>query len=151
MKDTGFRSSFIDIMMLRPDARTSAMAVCSAGSAISTTPPHLAPIFVPREAEIAHHLDELLHLARVLVRPVVEFDQQHGLGLFAHEFLERRAEHRDRPGEIEHRLVDQLDRDRAQLHQMLGRVHRLVELAEMADADHALAEHRPELQLAPAW
>ena len=44
-------------------------------------------MLVPGEAEVAHHLDELFHLARVLVRPVVEFDEQHGFGLFADEFF----------------------------------------------------------------
>src|SRR5258707_861495 len=42
-KETGFPSSFIDIMMLRAAVRVSPMAACSFGSKISTTPPHLAP------------------------------------------------------------------------------------------------------------
>ena len=33
-----------------------------------------------------------------------------------------------------------------QLHQMLGGIHRLVETAEMADAEHLVADHRPQLQ-----
>ena len=32
------------------------------------------------------------------------------------------------------------------LHQMLGGIHRLVEAAEMADAQHLVADHRPQLQ-----
>ena len=42
-KEIGFPSSFIDIMMLRPEVRTSAIAACSFGSSTSTTPPHFAP------------------------------------------------------------------------------------------------------------
>jgi hypothetical protein len=37
MKDTGFPSPFIDIMMLRPDLRTSQMSRWNAGSVASIT------------------------------------------------------------------------------------------------------------------
>ena len=50
-------------------------------------------------------------------------------------------------GELEHGAVDQLDRDRLELDQMLRGVHRLVERAEVAGADRALAQQRRELQL----
>src|SRR5215468_6247282 len=43
-KETGLPSSFIDIMMLRPAVRTSAMPACSLGSSTSSTPPHRAPV-----------------------------------------------------------------------------------------------------------
>ncbi len=42
-KETGFPCSFIDIMMLSPEVRTSEIAVWSEGSITSTTPPHFAP------------------------------------------------------------------------------------------------------------
>ena len=32
---------------------------------------------------------------------------------------------------------------------MLGRVHRLIEAAEMADAEHLVSDERPQLQLDP--
>ena len=47
----------------------------------------------------------------------------------------------------EHGAIDQFHRNRAELHQMLGGIHRLVEAAEMADAEHLVADHRPQLQL----
>ena len=56
-------------------------------------------------------------------------------------------EHRDVAAEREHGAVDQFDRDRPQLDQMLGGVHRLVETAEMADAERLVADDRPQLQL----
>ena len=55
-------------------------------------------------------------------------------------------EHRDLAPQRQHGAVDQFHRDRAQFHQMLGRIHRLVKTAEMADAQHLVADHRPQLQ-----
>ena len=55
--------------------------------------------------------------------------------------FERRAEHRDVAREPDHGAIDQLDRDRAELDDVLRRLHRLVEAAEMAGADRAPAEH----------
>ena len=72
--------SFIDIMMLRPEVRTSVIAACSSGSSTSTTPPHLRAALVPGEAEIAHQLVELAQPAQILVLIVLaELDQQDGV------------------------------------------------------------------------
>ena len=70
---------------------------------------------------------------RLLVAVVLgEFDQQHRLGLAAHELFHRRPEHGDVARQLDHGAVDQFHRDRPQLHDVLGGVHRLVEAAEMA-------------------
>ena len=141
-------ASFIDIMTLRPAARKSAIAVCSAGSVTSTTPPHLRWGLLQREAEIGHQLGELLQASQIVGLILLgEFDHQHGVGIAAHGGCDHRLEHRDVAPERDHGAVDQLDRDRLQLHQMLGRIHRLVEAAEMADAERPVADHRPQLQL----
>jgi hypothetical protein len=43
--------------------------------------------------------------------------------------------------------IGQFHRDRPQLHQVLGRIHRLIKTAEVADAQHLVADHRPQLEL----
>ncbi len=111
---------------------------------------HTAPfgaVLVEAEAEIAHRGGEILQPALVLHLALVELDQQDRLRLAVHEGLQRRAEHGDLARELQHGAVDQLDRDRLELDQMLRRIHRLIERAEMARAHHAPAQHRRQLQL----
>ena len=45
-KETGLPASFIDIITLRPAARTSPIAVCNVASITSTTPPQRAPVWL---------------------------------------------------------------------------------------------------------
>ncbi len=75
-----------------------------------------APLFsalVPAEAEIAHQVLEALQPADIFFLIVLaEFDEQDRVGIPAHEFLQRRAEHGDRRGKLDHGAVDELDRDR---------------------------------------
>ena len=111
---------------------------------------HAAPFalrLVPAKTEIGHQLAELLQSPEVFGLILLgEFDDQHGVGIAAHGGADDRLEHRDLAPERDHGAVDQFDRDRPQLHQMLGGIHRLVEAAEMADAQHLVADHRPQLQ-----
>ena len=112
---------------------------------------HAAPFalrVVPRKAEIAHQLGELLQAPQIFVLVLFgEFDHQDGVGIAADGGRDHRLEHRDVAAQRDHGAVDQFDRDRLQLDQMLGGIHRLVEAAEMADAEHLVADHRPQLQL----
>ena len=112
---------------------------------------HAAPFalrLVPAEAEIGHQLAELLQALQIFGLIFLgEFDDQDRVGIAAHGGADDRLEHRDLAAERDHGAVDQFDRDRPQLHQMLGGIHRLVEAAEMADAQHLVADHRPQLQL----
>ncbi len=145
-------SSFIDIMMLRPEVRTSVIAVCKAGSRISTTPPCLRARLVEAIAEIAHQFGKLLQPAQILVLIVLaEFDQQDRIRLAAHETLQRRTEHRDLAGQLDHGAVDQFDRDRLQPDDVLGRIHRIVEAAEMAGADRAACRAAAPASVRPWW
>ena len=104
----------------------------------------------PGEAEVAHQLPELAKACEIFL-PVVlgELDEQHRIRLAAHEGVDGRAEHRDVAGELDHGAVDELDRDRLELDDMLGRRHRIVEAREVAGADRAPPEQRPQLELDP--
>ena len=143
-------SSFIDIMMLRPAVRISVMAACSLGSSTSTTPPHAAPVLSqPRPRSPISSL-EPHQAAQVLVLVLLgELDEQDRLGIAAHDRVDRGLEHRDLAREPQHGAIDQLDRDRPELDDVLRGVHRLGEAAEMAGADRAPAEQRRELELDP--
>ncbi len=86
--------------------------------------------------------------AEVLVVVLLgELDEQDGLRIAAHHRVGRRLEHGDVARQAEHGAVDQFDRDRPELDQVLGRVHGLEEAAEVAGADRAAAEQRRKLQL----
>jgi hypothetical protein len=61
MKETGFPSPFIDIMMLRPASRTSAIAAWK--------PPSVTAHHLPGQAEIAHHLLQPVELLQQRPRP----------------------------------------------------------------------------------
>ncbi len=104
----------------------------------------------PGEAEIADQRFELAQAREVLL-PIVlgELDEQHRIRLAAHEGVDGRAEHGDVAGELDHGAVDELDRDRLELDDVLGRSHRIVEAREVAGADRAPAEQRPQLELDP--
>ncbi len=111
---------------------------------------HAAPFvaaLVPAKAEIADHVLELAQPAQVfLVIVLAEFDQQDGFGRPAHEFFQRRPEDRNLARQLDHGAVDQFDRDRQQMHDVLGGIHRFAEAAEMAGADRAAAEQRRQFQ-----
>ena len=112
---------------------------------------HAAPFalrMVPAEAEIGHQFRKLFQLLQIVGLILFgELDDQQRIGIAAHGGLDHRPEHRDVAAERNHGAVDQFHRNRPQLHQMLGRIHRLVETAEMADAEHLVADDGPQLQL----
>ena len=103
---------------------------------------------VPTHAEIAHQLLELPQHTQVdFVVVLAELDQQDRLRRLAHELVERRLEDRNFARELDHRAVDQFHRDRLEAHDVLRRIHRLEEAAEVAGADRAAAEQWRKLQL----
>ena len=124
------------------------MPLCNAGSMISTTPPHLrGGLFQPKPRSAISSLS-CFRRRRVLGLILFgEFDDQDRIGIAANGRPDDRLEHRDLAAERDHGAVDQLDRDRAQFDQMLGGIHRLVEAAEMADAQHLVADDGPQFQL----
>ncbi len=111
---------------------------------------HAAPAprrLVPAEPEVGHQLAELLQTLQVVGLVFLgELDHQQRIGIAAHGRLDGRAEHGDVAPEADHGAVDQFDGDRLEFHQVLGGVHRLIEAAEMADAEHLVADQRPQLQ-----
>ena len=140
MKETGFPSLFIDIMMLRPDARTLPHRRLAGASVTFTT--------LLRMAEVAHQLVEPLEAAQVLGLVVFgELHEQQRVGLAAHVGLHHRAEHGDVAGELDQRAVDHLDGDGTELDDVLRRLHRLAEGGEVADAERLVLRQRRQLQL----
>ena len=141
-------SCFIDIMTLRPAARKSAIAGLQCGFGDLD---HAAPFalrLVPSETEIGHQLAELFQAMQVFGLVFLgEFHDQHRIGIAAHGRADDRLEHCDVAAERNHGAVDQLDRDWTKLHQMLRRIHCLVETAEMADTQHLVADDRPQFEL----
>ena len=127
--------------------RKSAIAVCRAGSMTSTTPPHLRCGWFQPNPRSDHQFGKLFQLLQIVGLILFgEFDDQQCIGIAAHGRFDHRPEHRDVAAERDHGAVDQFHRDRPQLHQMLRRVHRLVKAAEMADAEHLVADDRPQLE-----
>ena len=114
---------------------------------------HPAPArraLVPADAEIVHQLLEPHQAAQVLVLILLgELDKQDRLRIAAHDRVDGGLEHRDLAGEAQHGAVDQLDRDRPELDDVLRRIHRRHEAAEMAGADRATPEQRRKLELDP--
>ena len=99
------------------------------------------------EAEIAHQFDELGQTAQQIVAVLAgELDQQDGGRVALDELFDGLAEDRDIAGQVDHRLVGQFHRRRAQLDNMLGRVHRRVEIGEVADAQQLVRRHRREIE-----
>ena len=133
-------------MMFSPAVRTSLMAACSFGSRTSTTPPHLTPLCVPGDAEIAEQLAEPLQAAQIFV-PILlgEFDEQNRFRIAAQKSFDRWLEHRNVGRQPQHSAVDQFDRDGPERDDVLRRLHRFVEAAEMAGAHRAPAKQRREL------
>ena len=124
------------------------MAVCTGGLRDLD---HAAPFalrVVPAEAEIGHQLAQRFQPTDIVGLVLFgKFDDQDGVGIAAHGGGDDRLEHLDLASQRQHGAVDQFHRDRAEFHQMLGGVHRLIETAEMADAEHLVADHRPQFQL----
>ncbi len=100
------------------------------------------------EAEIAHQFDELLEAAQIVVGVLAgEFAEEDRVGLAPDKALDDRAEDGVVAGQLDHRAIDQLDRRGAQLDDVLGRLHRLVEAREMADAEDPVRGDRLEVEL----
>ncbi len=111
---------------------------------------HAAPLGarpVPAEAERAHGVAEVAQAAAVAGVVLGELDEQQRFRLAAHEGIQRRLEHRDVAGEPQHGGVDQLHGDGLEGHEVLRRVHRGEERAEVADAEPAPAEQGPQLEV----
>ncbi len=130
-------------MMLRPALRTSHRSFCAASVG------HLH--HAAGQAEVAHQLHQLLQLRQQ--RGAVgagELDQQDRLGPADQRLLDRRPERRVGQAQLDHRAVDQLDRGRAELDQVLRRVHGGAEGREVDDAQHLGARQlgEPERQAA---
>ena len=143
-----FPRSFIDIMMLRPGgAHLRDRRPAVSGSSTSTTPPHWARSLVPAETEIADQLAELAQPAHVLGVVLGELDEQDRFGIAAQERFERRLEHRDLARQSRS-WCDRPARPRSgfSLTMCWAASIACIETAEMADADGAAAEQRPELQ-----
>ncbi len=111
---------------------------------------HAAPAradVAPGVAEIAHHLVEPQKPAEILLLVVLaELHEQDRLRIAAHDRVDGRLEHRDVARQPEHGAVDRLHRDRPELDDVLGRLHRALEGREVAGADRAAAHERRELQ-----
>jgi hypothetical protein len=112
---------------------------------------HAAPAnarAAPVEAEVAHRLGQSVELFLVgRLRAFVELDEEDGGGLATDEAFNGGAEERDLARQTDHGRVHEFDRDRVELHEVLGRVHRLVEGWEVTDAEHPPPDHRPEPHL----
>ena len=140
-------SCFIDIITLSPAARNSAIAVCCAGSVISTTPPHCCRSLCqpkPRSAINSPSCRSRCRFSAGSSRRIRPPAAPRG----------RRARQLAMIG-----LNISISRPSASMvrstsstaigpssHQMLGGIHRLVEAAEMADAQHLVADQRPQFQ-----
>ena len=99
------------------------------------------------EAEIAHQFDELSQAPQIVVGVVAgELGQQDRVGFASDKAIDHRAEHRVVARQLDHRAIDQLDRGRAELDDVLRRIHRLVEGREMADAEHPVRRDRLQVQ-----
>ena len=110
----------------------------------------LCTALVEAVAEVAHQFGELFQPAQVFVLIILtEFHQQDRVRIAVHEPLQRRAKHRNLTRKLDHGAVDQLDADRLQPDDVLGRIHRVVKAAEVAGADGAASEQGRELQLYP--
>ena len=115
---------------------------------------HAAPLpaaFVEGISQRADQLAQRKQATQVLAFLVLsELDKQDRLGIPAHDARNSRLEHLDPAREAEHGAIDQLDRDRSELDDVLSRLHGAAEAAEMAGPDGApAAQQRCELQLDP--
>ena len=90
-----------------------------------------------RQAEVAHQLDQLAEPRQQRLLVVAgELDQQDRRRLADQRRLDRRPEGRVGERQLDHGAVDQLDRGRPQLDDVLRRVHRGAEGREVDDAQH---------------
>jgi hypothetical protein len=135
MKETGFPSPFMDIMMLRPALRTSQMSFCRRASVISTTLPGS-----PRSA--ISSLSARNRAACAAASSPEKFDEQDRIRIAANEFGDGLRVRADLARKADHRAVDELDRGRIQPHDVLRALHRGVELREVADAECACGRQR---------
>ena len=105
---------------------------------------------LPGEAEIGNRTCQHVETPEILLRILLgELDEEQRLRLAPDELLQGWPEHGDLPRQGDHRVVHQLNRLRPQRHQVLRRVHRLVEGREVTDAHHRIGRLRRELQLDP--
>ena len=101
-----------------------------------------------RITEISHQHIKLTHLREAGSMILTgKLDHQNRAWLPLHEGGDHRFEDRNFPGQFDHVPVDQLDRVRLQGDDMLGRVHRLEEGWEMADAHDLVGWDTVQLQL----
>ncbi len=111
---------------------------------------HTAPFALrvaPAEAELAHQLAELLQASDVLGLILFgKFHDQHRIWVTAHGGPDDRLEHRNIAAECDHGAIDKLHRDGTELNQMLGGIHRFIKAAEVTNAEHLVADNRPQLQ-----
>jgi hypothetical protein len=147
MKETGFPSPFIDIMMFSPALRTVQPGLA-----------HLPDVALEgrvggfhhriRVAQVTHQLDQSGEAAFLRLKIIAgEFDQQQRVRLAAHEAVDGGAEHRDFSGQVDHGAVHKFDRRRVQLDNMPGRFHGRAEGREMADAQDLVFRDRLQIQL----
>ena len=132
--------------MLRPEVRSSVIAACKLGIEHFDDAAPFRAALVPAEAEIAHQLVQPASRRRFSsCSSSPNSTSRIASGSPRTNCFERRPEHRDLAGELDHGAIDQFDRDRRQLDDVLRGIHRLMEAAEMAGADRAAAEQRPQL------
>ena len=139
MKETGFPSPFIDIMMLRQASRTSQTCRCRAGSTTSTTASGKPWSAMHWSSRLRSPLERVEVLAG-------ELDEQQAVRLAPRDVGERAPEERDVGAEHQHVVVDELDRDRPERHDMPRRLHRGAEGREVAHAHDAMRRQGRELQ-----
>lgn len=112
---------------------------------------HAAPFalrIIPAETQVRHQFGKLFEFPQI-VRLILfgKFDDQQRVGIAPYGRIDHRSKHRNIAAECDHGAVDQFHRNGAQLDQVLGCIHRLVEAAEVADPKHLVADDRPQLQL----
>src|SRR5215475_131972 len=99
---------------------------------------------VERISQRSDQLAQRKQAAQVLAFLVLaELDKQNGFRVAAHDACNGRLEHLDRARKAKHGAIDQLDRDRTELDDVLSRLHGAAEAAEMAGPNCApAAQHR---------
>ncbi len=99
------------------------------------------------EAQVRHELREALHAPHLLVAIVAgELHQQDRVGRAAHMGVDGGREGGNRARELDHRAVHELHGAGPQLHDVLGRVHRVVEAREVRHAERLVLRDRGEVE-----
>ena len=99
------------------------------------------------QAQIAHQFVELRKFGQLHGRVRAgKFDQQDRLRRADQRCLDHRAKCRIGNRQRDHRVIDQFDRGRAELDDMLGEIHRLMEAREIHHAQHFVSRQRCKLQ-----